>query len=236
MFDEDGSLDPLLKFLLVVILILAGVRMLWKWLTQDLTHWLTVGVGGWISDHPWWSGLAGFAVLLVVYLAVRLVRWVFDPRYVLYDEAAPPQEEVHEPRGLTYRMKQLEAMTPTGFEQACADLLARDGFVRPRRVGGAGDQGADVLAWDDQGRKLVIQCKQYERPVGAPALHQFNGTARPVHQADVALIIGLNGFTQPAVTFANNQGLTLVGRRELKRWSHGEHLYSVLSDEQSLTT
>lgn len=49
-------------------------------------------------------------------------------RYV--DEA----ETVDEPEVLTFKVKQLASMSASGFEQACADLLARDGFRQPRRV------------------------------------------------------------------------------------------------------
>ncbi|MFD0440656.1 hypothetical protein [Streptomyces chartreusis] len=41
-------------------------------------------------------------------------------------------------------------------------------------------------------------------------------------------MIALNGFTQPAIDFAQHHQLSLVGRPESKRWAHGEHLYDVL--------
>ncbi|MFE2597446.1 hypothetical protein ACFXCZ_13245 [Streptomyces sp. NPDC059396] len=59
MFDEDGSLAPLLKFLLYAVIALAVGKVLWEWLTVDL--W------GLIADHPWWTGLivvGGPSVLL----------------------------------------------------------------------------------------------------------------------------------------------------------------------------
>ncbi|MFJ1652629.1 restriction endonuclease [Streptomyces sp. NPDC088337] len=130
-------------------------------------------------------------------------------------------------------MKQLTAMSANGFEQACADLLARDGFVRARRVGGSGDLGADVVAWDVDGRKIVAQCKQYTAPVGSGAVQKCNGTARPEHGADVAVIVALNGFTKPATEFAERHDIALIGRPELKRWAHGEHLYAVVDEQHS---
>lgn len=41
-------------------------------------------------------------------------------------------------------------------------------------------------------------------------------------------MIVLNGFTQPAIDFAQHHQLILMGRPGLKRWAHGEHLYDVL--------
>ncbi|WP_435127751.1 restriction endonuclease [Actinacidiphila sp. bgisy144] len=229
MFEEDGSLDPMLKFILVMILVLTAARMLWGWITQDVPHWLGQDVGGPIAHHPWRTALIGVGALIFVGLVGRFVDWLFSADFAPYEEAAAPWQEEQEPAALTYRMAQFEAMTPTGFEQACADLLARDGFRRTRRVGGAGDLGADVLAWDEENRKLVVQCKKYAKPVGSQDMQRFNGTARPEHGADIAMIIGLNGFSQPATHFANRHRLTLIGRQELKRWAHGEHIYSVLA-------
>ncbi|MFJ9034387.1 restriction endonuclease [Streptomyces sp. NPDC102274] len=66
-------------------------------------------------------------------------------------------------------------------------VLARDGFVRARRVGGSGDLGADVVVCDPDDRKIV-QRKQYTAPVASGALQKFNGTAVPEHGADVAVM------------------------------------------------
>ncbi|MFE5947000.1 restriction endonuclease, partial [Streptomyces sp. NPDC056480] len=36
-------------------------------------------------------------------------------------------------------------------------------------------------------RRTVVQCKRLSRPVDPPAVHQFNGTARPGYGADHAV-------------------------------------------------
>ncbi|WDV57063.1 restriction endonuclease [Streptomyces coeruleorubidus] len=54
------------------------------------------------------------------------------------------------------------------------------------------------------------------RPVGSKEVQTFNGTARPEHGADLALIIGLNGSTQPAIDFAQRHNLTLIAA---SRWA-----------------
>ncbi|MFF1872611.1 restriction endonuclease [Kitasatospora herbaricolor] len=216
---DDGTFDPVLKFLAGGVLALAAAKMLWHWVSTDM--W------AWICGHPWWTALIAFAVLL----AALLIGLVADSAPVYHDDSPQTFDDPDDLAQLTYRMRQLEAMTPTGFEQACADLLARDGFSRVRRVGGAGDLGADVIAWDDQGRKLVLQCKQYQRPVGSRDVQTFNGTARPEHDADVPIMVGLNGFTRQAVEFADRHALVLVDRQTLKAWAHGTHLYQVLDDD-----
>ncbi|MFF3431998.1 restriction endonuclease [Streptomyces sp. NPDC002602] len=234
MFDEDGSLDPLLKFLLYAILALAIGKMLWEWLTKDVSRWITVDLWGLIADHPWWTGFIAVGALASLTLLAKLLSFLFGAdtyTYVDQDKAYAsnaPSNETADPDVLTFRMKQLAAMTATGFEQACAELLARDGFHSTRRVGGSGDLGVDVSARDHDNRLLILQCKQYAVPVGSGHVQKFNGTARIHHGADVPIMIGLNGFTQPAIDFAAHHELILMGRPELKKWAHGRHLYDVL--------
>ncbi|MEV7583677.1 restriction endonuclease [Streptomyces erythrochromogenes] len=124
-------------------------------------------------------------------------------------------------------------MSATGFEQACSDLLARDGFLSPRRVGGAGDLGVDVTARDSDTRLLILRCKQYQSPVGSGHVQKFNGPARPHHRAGLPIMIALSGFTQPATDFAQHHELILVGRPELKQWANGQHLYDVLGSRST---
>lgn len=240
MFDEDGSLNPTLKFILLLIVAAVIAKAVWRWLTQVVWNWVSVKPWGWISEdmwgwltcHPLWFALISLGILLLLGSVFFSGRTVYanhcDPLAVEEEYAHVPTAEA--PTSLTYQMEQLTAMTANGFEQACADLLARDGFTRARRVGGPGDLGADVVAWDPDGRKIVVQCKQYSVPVRSEAVHQFNGTARPVHDADVPIMVGLNGFTKPASDFACQHNITLVAREELRRWAHGEHLYMAVTE------
>ncbi|KUM67124.1 restriction endonuclease [Streptomyces curacoi] len=243
MFDEDGSLDPVLKFILGAIITIAVAKMAWQWLTEDAWHWVSVDVWGWISEdawdwlmgHPWWFALIIMGSLVLLCFVIFSDRTVYfdDSEDELANDAIADEPVTTKPRILTFRMKQLTAMSADGFEQACADLLSRDGFLWARRVGGSGDLGADVVAWDPDNRKVVIQCKQYAAPVGSGALQKFNGTAVPEHGADVAVIVALNGFTKPATDFAQRHHIMLIGRPELKRWAHGEHLYAVVEEQRS---
>ncbi|MFI6564095.1 restriction endonuclease [Streptomyces sp. NPDC050534] len=69
-------------------------------------------------------------------------------------------------------------------------------------------------------RRWVIQCKHRRHggagsPVGTRDLHILNGTARPVHGADIAVLITNGRFTAPARAFAAQQRLHVVDRRLL---------------------
>ncbi|MFF3015407.1 restriction endonuclease [Streptomyces sp. NPDC057939] len=114
----------------------------------------------------------------------------------------------------------------TEFEEAVRDLMRRDGARDAVRVGGAGDNGADVKGTDPAGRRWVIQCKHRRdgaagTAVGTPDLHVLNGTGRPVHSGDVVVLVTNGRFTAPAVAFARSQRLHLVDRGLLDQWASG---------------
>ncbi|MFJ4679090.1 restriction endonuclease [Kitasatospora sp. NPDC088783] len=228
----------MLKRIVGVVVALAVAKVVWQWLRTTFWRWITLDVWGWIAAHPWWCSLAaaplvaaaGFALHRV--LAPHLYMYSGGGGYPAYDDAEDEDEE--ELFGPVYRMRHLDVMHPTEFEKACAALLARDGFTRVVHSGGSRDLGADVVAYDTDGRKVVVQCKHYARPVGSRDVQMFNGTARPVHHADVPVMVGLNGFTADAQALGDHQDLALMGRQALKRWAHGTHLYDALgagSDE-----
>lgn len=115
------------------------------------------------------------------------------------------------------------AMDDRQFEQYVAELCRRDGCTGVRRVGGAGDLGADVTGQLPNGRRLVIQCKRYakHRTVGSRDLQTFNGTARAEHRADVPVFVASCVFTKPAREFAARHDLCLIDVNLLGFWNSG---------------
>jgi restriction system protein len=73
------------------------------------------------------------------------------------------------------KLKQLAALTPEGFEEFVAELFeALDYEVE--RVGGSGDEGADLRV-RRRGLLAIVQCKYHSRGVvGSPELQKFLGT------------------------------------------------------------
>jgi restriction system protein len=129
-------------------------------------------------------------------------------------------------QGLRYVLPQLDALSHRDFEHAVRDLMRRDGCGDARQVGGAGDNGADVKATDPFGRLWVIQCKHRRdgdrgRAVGTPDLQVLNGTARPVHGADVVVLVTNGRVSSQGPAFARSQGIHLVDRRVLGEWTAG---------------
>ncbi|MFD9984032.1 restriction endonuclease [Streptomyces massasporeus] len=174
---------------------------------------LAVMVVNWLLAH-WW------VLLIALVLAVLAgIGWLSQRQQQARWEAVRAQ-------GLRYGLSQLDALHHAKFEEAVRDLMRRDGCQDAQRVGGGGDLGADVKATDPLGRRWVIQCKHRRNgargsAVGTPDLQVLNGTARPVHGADVAVIVTNGRVSGPAVTFAKEQRLHVVDRQTLAVWASG---------------
>ncbi|WP_433358697.1 restriction endonuclease [Streptosporangium sp. CA-115845] len=123
-------------------------------------------------------------------------------------------------RHLRLTLVDLDALSYTDFELAVRDLMVRDG-IDARHVGRKGDKAADVIGRTPGGYLIVAQCKHTagQGTVGAGVIYTVNGTAGPVHQADVAVIITNGSFTRGARQAAADFRIHLCGREELRRWA-----------------
>ncbi|MEB3961601.1 restriction endonuclease [Streptomyces kunmingensis] len=114
-------------------------------------------------------------------------------------------------------------LDPDGFEAAVAALCERDGCTDVEVVGGAGDLGADVLATAPDGRRVVVQCKQYgpTNKVGSQDLQRFGGTCWTVHGAQLAVVVTTGEFTAPAEEYAAACGIRCIDGSALTAWAEG---------------
>ncbi|MFE9332816.1 restriction endonuclease [Streptomyces sp. NPDC006925] len=174
---------------------------------------LVVAVVQWLLVH-WW-----LLVLVAVAAAGGGALW--------WQHRVQRQRwETVRAQGLRYQLAQLDALDHAAFEFAVRDLMFRDGCRDAVRTGGRGDRGADVIATDPVGRRWVIQCKHRRdglagSAIGTPDLQRLNGTARPVHKADVVVMLTNGRFTRDARPFSNDTQMHLVDRDVLARWAAG---------------
>lgn len=129
-------------------------------------------------------------------------------------------------QALRYGLPELDALHHREFEYAIRDLMLRDGCTDARQIGGAGDNGADVLATDPLGRTWVIQCKHRRdgdrgSAVGTPDLQRVNGTARQLYGADVVLVVTNGRFSTRCPLLAQQLHMHLADRRTLSTWASG---------------
>lgn len=119
-------------------------------------------------------------------------------------------------------LSRIDAESPESFEQVTALLLQRDGCTIERDRGGPGDLGADVIAVTPEGLRIVVQCKHSIKPrnrLDPRHVYELNGTARPVHGADIVGIVTNRALSDGAATFAESQAIHVIDRPVLKRWA-----------------
>ncbi|WP_406387257.1 restriction endonuclease [Streptomyces sp. NBC_00887] len=191
----------------------ADDRLIGFLVSAALAMALVVAVVNWLLAH-WWM-----LIVIGVLAVLASGGWLYQKQHRARWETVRAQ-------GLRYGLSHLDALHHSQFEDAVRDLMRRDGCWDAVRVGGGGDLGADVKATDPYGRRWVIQCKHRRNglagsAVGTPDLQVLNGTARPVHGADIAVIVTNGRVTAPAVAFAKQQRLHVTDRHTLAAWASG---------------
>nr|WP_307783595.1 restriction endonuclease [Streptomyces spinoverrucosus] len=116
------------------------------------------------------------------------------------------------------------------FEHALRDLLVRDGWPA-RRVGGGGDQAADVMGDHRHRCRIVVQAKHTRvgGKVGSSVMYAVKGTAGPAHKADHAVVVTNGSFTRDAKAWGDRHGVHWVDGEKLRRWAEsGAALHELL--------
>jgi restriction endonuclease Mrr len=108
-------------------------------------------------------------------------------------------------------LKDLLALTPSGFELAIASLLHDLGYRHIEHVGRSNDLAADIRAVGPQGHHTVIQCKRLApgSRVNSPDIQKFIGMAKIHHGADHGIFVTTADFTGPAIELAQQHGIAL---------------------------
>jgi restriction system protein len=104
-------------------------------------------------------------------------------------------------------------MTPAEFETFCAEELRRAGWDA-RVTMQSRDQGVDVIA-EKGGRRVVLQCKLYARPVGNKSVQEATA-ARAHEQADFGIVVSNNRYTDAAEQLAATNSVLLLHYRDLQ--------------------
>ncbi|MFE9252911.1 restriction endonuclease [Streptomyces sp. NPDC007088] len=131
---------------------------------------------------------------------------------------------------LRITLSEFDAMDDRQFEYALRDLLVRDGWPA-RRVGGGGDQAADVIGDHTQRGRIVVQAKHTRvgGKVGSSVMYAVKGTAGPAHRADHAVVVTNGTFTRDAMAWGDRHSVLWVDRDNLRCWAeNGTALHELL--------
>ncbi|MEU6143944.1 restriction endonuclease [Streptomyces sp. NPDC047081] len=126
-------------------------------------------------------------------------------------------------------LAEVDGMTGTEFEDLVAALCRRDGCADVRRVGGSGDQGADVVGRLPDGRSMVVQCKRYAPSAVIASREVRDLLGSKVHfGADVAVFVTTTRFSDKAMDVVVGNGIIAVNRDLLGLWNSGASLPSLM--------
>lgn len=181
-------------------------------LTIALLSWLAYR---WLWQPVWLAALperlrellllvetAGAFTIAFIWAGLALRRW----RRVRVG-ARPPA------RAAAVRASLYE-LTPAQFEQYVAGLFQRKGYYVVMR-GGSGDHGVDLELQDRRtGRRAIVQCKRYQRTVGAETVRELYGTL--LHElAYHAFLVTTADISAAAREWAQGKPITLIDGRTL---------------------
>ena len=105
-----------------------------------------------------------------------------------------------------------EILSGEHYEVLCRNLLQAEGW-RVSTTPATGDQGADLIAEAGR-RRIVIQCKFYNRPVGNKAVQEA-AAALAFHAGDRAVVVSNAGFTRSAQQLAAANAVLLLHHDQL---------------------
>lgn len=102
------------------------------------------------------------------------------------------------------------------FETEFCALLNRHGWsVKATAL--SGDGGVDIVGLDEQGRKVVIQCKWWEKACGVEPVRELAGVIAVRYCDSRGLIVCKGGFTREAKNFAGQAEIVYWDSAEVRR-------------------
>jgi restriction system protein len=152
-----------------------------------------------MNDDIW---LALLVLAGVVATVVWLVRGVSEPK-------TPTARE------LATRFEMVQAMSGQQFEVFVADLFRAMG-LRATMLGGAGDQGVDIVL-TYHGERVAVQCKNYRRAAGNKPVQEVFAGARH-HGCQRAWVVAPLGYTRGAHELAQSTGVSLYDADSIGQW------------------
>jgi restriction system protein len=127
-------------------------------------------------------------------------------------------------------LAEVDKMSGTEFEELVAALCRRDGCTDIRRVGGAGDNGADVTGRLPDGRTMIIQCKRYTpRSTIAPREVRDLLGSKAHFGADLAVFVTTTRFSRQSEDLCVHNDILAIHRDHLGLWNNGATLQSLIS-------
>jgi HJR/Mrr/RecB family endonuclease len=118
-------------------------------------------------------------------------------------------------RELSLDFEAVRSMSGAQFEAFTADLFRAMGH-QAVVLGGAGDQGVDVMV-NRRGERIAVQCKNHKRPVGNRPVQEVYAGAQH-HRCVEACVVAPAGYTSGAIALAKSTGVSLYDADTVRQW------------------
>lgn len=148
--------------------------------------------------------LLGGLLLIGSVVAIASVAWYLGNR-----PTTPTARE------LALRFEAVRSMTGSQFEVFTADLFRAMGH-QAVVLGGAGDQGVDIIV-NRCGERVAVQCKNHKKPVGNRPVQEVYAGARH-HRCVEACVVAPAGYTRGAIALASSTGVSLYDADTVHQW------------------
>jgi len=137
--------------------------------------------------------MAGATTLLVLWM----VWWWRWKRPLSPEETMP-----------SHTLDELYDLSPKEFEQYVAQLFRKKGYKVFLR-GSSGDKGVDLELEQVGGKRAIVQCKRYRRPVGPEVVRELFGTL--IHERVThAFLVTTADISKSAREWAQGKPMTLI--------------------------
>ena len=119
------------------------------------------------------------------------------------------EKRVQQARRAELKLQQLSSLSGESFEEFVAELFEMLDF-EVEKVGGSGDNGADLRLTRRDGLLAVVQCKYHKQGlVGSPELQRFLGTIHHT-RSQKGFFVTTSTFTLSAEKFAAENPIELL--------------------------
>ncbi|MFW6222394.1 MAG: restriction endonuclease [Bacteroidota bacterium] len=177
-------------------------------LTLGIISILVIGTIFWnnLKQGEWW------AITIVVVLGLALIGVISFYSYRIYKRITISRETKKLGKSPLPTIKEIDKMNGEEFEDFLSDLYARHGYKVKTTPNN--DQGADLIIKKNQ-KKVAIQAKRYDTPVGNHAVQEVIGAKRYYKADEAAVVTNSERFTAAATRLAKKNDVRLIERKKL---------------------
>lgn len=204
--DSTDDVIYIVRIAIIVFVVLFGSSALAWW--QSVPQWIQIALIVLMAITAFLG--AGLILLLVKYhQRQRALTW--QRAIVAWQNNSP----ITVVTSSTNTLQSARYLSPQYLETFAARTYKQMGYS-VRHTGRMGDHGVDVHLTNPQGQIELVQCKQWNKPVGEPEIRDFYGAISHVG-ATRGWLWAPNGFSQRAYSWAKDKPIELLDEKHIHR-------------------